>query len=33
MCGDADIFSNLLFEFTIREFIDPRNLFRKLCGH
>ena len=30
--GDRDIFSIFLFEFTIREFIDRRNLFRKLCG-
>ena len=32
ICGDIEIFSDFLLQFVVKEFISPRDLFKRLCS-
>ena len=32
VCGDIKISCDFLFQFVIKEFVDPRGLFKRLCS-
>ena len=32
VCVDIKIFCDFLFQFVIKEFVDPRGLFKQLCS-
>ena len=32
ICGDIKVFSDFLLQFVAKEFINPRDLFKRLCS-